>query len=296
MAEAVGQKKVIIPNKHGNKLVGILHDSGTPEIVILCHGLQASKDHAIMVNLAAALQNAGISAFRFDFTGNGYMNSLLSFLFVHLYTKLVKYTVLSLSLLHFDFFPYRESEGSFDFANYLGEIEDIHSVIQHFHKENRTVSAIIGHSKGANEVLLYASKYHDIKTVVNLSGRYAMNGGLEERFGKDFMEKISKEGFIELKSKSGTVDFRLTEESLKERLNINMHEQCQKIDKDCRVLTVHGSADEIIPVGDAFEFAKILPNHKLHIIEGANHVYTDNQAELASVVVNFIKENKSAAS
>ena len=57
-----------------------------------------------------------------------------------------------------------------------------------------------------------------------------------------------------------------------------------------RVFTVHGSADTIIPVGDAFEFAKILPNHKLHIIEGADHVYTDHQAELASVVVDFIKE------
>ncbi|MED6174011.1 hypothetical protein PIB30_064924 [Stylosanthes scabra] len=251
MASVTGEKKVIIPNNHGNKLVGILHDSGTTEIVILCHGFQSSKEHSIMVNLAVALQNAGISAFRFDFSGNG------------------------------------ESEGSFDFANYWGEVDDIHSVAQHFRLENRTVSAIIGHSKGANAVLLYASKYHDIKTVVNLSGRYDLKGGVEDRLGKDFMERIRS-------------DYRVTEESLKERLNLNMHEQCQQIDKDCRVFTVHGSADEIIPVGDAFEFAKILPNHKLHIIEGANHVYTDNQAELASVVVNFIREtmqlDKSAAS
>ena len=56
-----------------------------------------------------------------------------------------------------------------------------------------------------------------------------------------------------------------------------------------RVLTVHGSADEIIPVEDALEFAKIIPNHKLHIIEGANHNYSSHQAELASVVVDFIK-------
>lgn len=56
-----------------------------------------------------------------------------------------------------------------------------------------------------------------------------------------------------------------------------------------RVLTVHGSADEIIAVEDALEFAKIIPNHKLHIIEGANHNYSSHQAELASVVVDFIK-------
>lgn len=57
-----------------------------------------------------------------------------------------------------------------------------------------------------------------------------------------------------------------------------------------RVLTVHGSADEIIPVEDAMEFAKIIPNHKLHIIEAADHGYTSHQAELASVVLPFIKE------
>lgn len=57
-----------------------------------------------------------------------------------------------------------------------------------------------------------------------------------------------------------------------------------------RVLTVHGDMDTTIPVGDAREFAKILPNHKLHIIEGADHVYTDHHAELVSIVVNFMKE------
>lgn len=57
-----------------------------------------------------------------------------------------------------------------------------------------------------------------------------------------------------------------------------------------RVFTIHGTSDEIIPVEDAFEFAKIIPNHKLHIIEGADHGYTNHQDELSSVIVNFIKE------
>ncbi|XP_028751609.1 uncharacterized protein LOC114711386 isoform X1 [Neltuma alba] len=253
---AFHQQKVIIPNKQGNKLVGILHDSGNLELVILCHGLGASKEDNIMVNLASALGKAGISSFRFDFTGNG------------------------------------ESEGSFGFGNYWREVDDLHAVTQHFHGANRGVIAIIGHSKGANVVLLYASKHHDIKTVFNLSGRYNLPEGIEELLGKDFMERIRKEGFIEVKSNSGNLSrrYRVTEESLKDRLSISMHEECLKIDKECRVFTVHGSADQTIPVSDAYEFAKILPNHKLHIVEGANHIYADHQAELTSVVVNFIKE------
>jgi len=42
-------------------------------------------------------------------------------------------------------------------------------------------------------------------------------------------------------------------------------------------------------VEDALEFAKIIPNHSLHIIEGANHSYTSHQTELAAVVLKLMK-------
>lgn len=54
--------------------------------------------------------------------------------------------------------------------------------------------------------------------------------------------------------------------------------------------------DEIIPVEDAIEFSKIIPSHELHTVEGANHGYSSHQAELAAIVLGFIKsalqENK----
>lgn len=37
------QKKVVIPNKYGEKLVGVLHETGSSEIVILCHGFRSTK-------------------------------------------------------------------------------------------------------------------------------------------------------------------------------------------------------------------------------------------------------------
>ncbi|KAK9947983.1 hypothetical protein M0R45_003575 [Rubus argutus] len=144
------QQKIIVTNNHGEKLAGILHETGSRELVILCHGARASKGHEIIVNLAVALENEGISSFRFDFAGNG------------------------------------ESEGAFQF-----------------------VSAIFGHSKGAIDVLLYASKYHDVPTVVEASARYDLKKGIEERLGKDFMQRIKKEGFIDI----GSVNFRVTEEA-----------------------------------------------------------------------------------
>jgi len=61
-----------------------------------------------------------------------------------------------------------------------------------------------------------------------------------------------------------------------------------------RVLTVHGSMDKFVPAEDALEFAKFIPNHKLHIIKGANHEYTSHQGELTSVVLDFLRENFNA--
>ncbi|KAL0333770.1 UNVERIFIED_CONTAM: hypothetical protein Sangu_1533200 [Sesamum angustifolium] len=243
-----------IQNKRGEKLVGILHETGSANLVVLCHGFRSSKDDNIMVNLAAALETEGISVFRFDFSGNG------------------------------------ESEGSFQFGNYISETEDLRSVVEYFRGINRLTVAILGHSKGGDVVLLYASRYHDTPAVINVSGRYDLKRGIEERLGNDFLERLKKDGHIDVKTRRGEGGYQVTEESMMERLNTNMHEACLSIDKRCRVLTVHGTADEVIPVEDAREFAKIIPNHKLQIVEGANHGYSSHQDELASAILPFVKE------
>ncbi|GMI97806.1 hypothetical protein like AT3G47590 [Hibiscus trionum] len=245
----IEQRRLMITNNYGEKLVGLLHESGSKEIVVLCHGFKSSKDGIVLVNIAAALEKEGISVFRFDFAGHG------------------------------------ESEGSLLFADFDREADDIRAVVQHFSGQNCVVSAILGHSKGGSLVLLYASKYHDVRVIVNVSGRYDMKRDLTE----DFVEKIKKDGYIDIMNKKGGVDFRVTEKALMNILTADMHEAGRKISKECRVLTIHGSADKINPFTDALGFAKAIRNHQLHIIEGADHRYTSHQTELAYAVVKFIK-------
>ncbi|XP_060208496.1 uncharacterized protein LOC132635911 isoform X3 [Lycium barbarum] len=206
-----------------------------------------------MVNLAAAFEKEGISAFRFDFAGNG------------------------------------ESEGSFQYGNYRREGDDLRAIVEHFHEEERFIAAIVGHSKGGNAVLLYASRYRDVQTVINISGRFNLERGIEGRLGRDFKEKINWDGFIDVRNRKGRFEYRVTEESLMDRLTTDTRGACQSIPNSCRVLTIHGTMDEMVPVEDAMEFAKNVPNHKLHIIEGADHEFTLHQYELASVVVAFVK-------
>ncbi|GFP90124.1 UDP-sulfoquinovose synthase chloroplastic [Phtheirospermum japonicum] len=217
----VEHKRVSIPNSHGENLVGILHETGSRELVIICHGFRSSK-------------------------------------VVRSCTK--------------------ESEGSFQYGYYRREADDLRDVVKHFQKEQRLIVALIGHSKGVlggNAVLLYASRYNDIHTIVNIAGRFDLKRGIEGRLGKDFQEKIEQYGFIDVKNRKDT------------------RSACKTIPQSCRVLTVHGTVDEFVPVEDAIEFAKHIPNHNLRIVEGADHEYTKHQSELTSIVLNFVMTDKS---
>lgn len=40
---AAMQQKVTILNKRDEKLVGLLHDTGSAELVVLCHGFRSTK-------------------------------------------------------------------------------------------------------------------------------------------------------------------------------------------------------------------------------------------------------------
>ena len=44
-----------IQNSHNEKLVGLLHETGSREVVVLCHGFKSDKNNAILKNVAAAL-------------------------------------------------------------------------------------------------------------------------------------------------------------------------------------------------------------------------------------------------
>ncbi|CAL4909326.1 unnamed protein product [Urochloa decumbens] len=250
---ALSGQKVLISNEHGEKLVGLLHQTSSKKLVILCHGFRATKDDSILVDLAAAFTAEGISAFRFDFSGNG------------------------------------ESEGEFQYGSYRKEAADLRSVVLYFSEQKYDIIALIGHSKGGNAVLLYASKYHDVPVIVNISGRFALERGIDGRLGRNFMQRINKDGYIDVKNRKGEFEYRVSKASLEDRLSTDTLLSSRAISKDCRVLTIHGAKDEIVPAEDAVQFAANIPNHELRIIAEANHRYTGHEQELTSLVLGFVR-------
>ncbi|CAM8895171.1 unnamed protein product [Rhodiola kirilowii] len=198
------QHKVVLQNSRGEKLVGIFHDTGSKELVVICHGFRSSKECIIVVNIAAALEREGISVFRFDFSGHG------------------------------------ESEGSFRLGNYLREADDLRDVVEHFSKDQRSIAALVGHSKGGNVVLFHASKYNNVATVVNISGCFDLEARIDPWYGTGHLQQIRQNGFTEIKNKKGKILYQVTRENLKAR-GVATQTAALSIDTNCRVLIVHGS-------------------------------------------------------
>ena len=56
-------------------------------------------------------------------------------------------------------------------------------------------------------MVLYASIYDNVRTIVNLSGRFDLKKGIEERIGEGSIDRINKEAI--LTSRTNLVRIRL---------------------------------------------------------------------------------------
>lgn len=60
-----------------------------------------------------------------------------------------------------------------------------------------------------------------------------------------------------------------------------------------RVLTIHGDGDTVIPVQDASEYDKCVPNHALVVLKDALHNFRQRELEVAAAVERFMSASSS---
>lgn len=86
----IQHQRLVIENSHGEKLVGVLHDTGSIETVVICHGFRSSKVcfffffGSILISFHH-LQTSFDSHFRFHETLNLYWFSLNTLIFIYIY-------------------------------------------------------------------------------------------------------------------------------------------------------------------------------------------------------------------
>ncbi len=130
------QEKVSFSNARGNKLSGVLHHPGQEAgsgAVILCHGMDSTKESKKLVFLGEALALRGFTALRFDFAYVG------------------------------------ESDGKFEDITYTGEVEDLKAAYALIQNRGAGKIAIIGSSMGGSVALLFAALEPKVAVLVTVA-------------------------------------------------------------------------------------------------------------------------------
>eukprot|EP01090_Pellita_catalonica_P000477 TRINITY_DN10332_c0_g1_i1.p1 TRINITY_DN10332_c0_g1~~TRINITY_DN10332_c0_g1_i1.p1 ORF type:complete len:284 (+),score=34.85 TRINITY_DN10332_c0_g1_i1:112-963(+) len=201
----------------GKRIVGILEEPCQPsavhseKVAIIVHGLLGHKNGLFIPSLAQYLVNKiKCSVIRFDCaTGTG------------------------------------QSDCEFNYAGYDDDVMDLRAVIQAL-PSNLKPYIIIGHSKGANEVLMYASKFNDIPYVVSISSRFIMNRKVA-RFSEQQLSDLQHMKTIEWEA-VGRV-WKISGQQFFERRNIDNKKISAGIRKG-KILLIHAFDDGIIPFED----------------------------------------------
>jgi putative redox protein len=130
------EEKVFSVNATGETLAGILHypQSGNARgAVILCHGMESSKESEKLVFLGQALAQRDMLALRFDFACAG------------------------------------ESSGEFENITYSGEVEDLKAAFLFMRTRYTGKIAILGSSMGGTVALLFAAQNPEVASVVTVA-------------------------------------------------------------------------------------------------------------------------------
>ena len=132
---------------------------------------------------------------------------------------------------------------------------------------------LIGHSFGGKISILYASKY-DTERLILLSSPFNIK-----------LKTPSLKVRVLKKAKSIPGLGKLAE---KMKQHIGSTENAKQI--KCPTFIIWGDKDEAVPVADAYELEKLIPDSGLTIYEGCTHyAYLERLGQTNSIIKSFIK-------
>jgi putative redox protein len=170
--------------------------------------------------------------------------------------------------LRFDFSYAGESSGRFEDITYGGELEDLRAAYAWIEERRRGKTAVLGSSMGGTVALLFAAETQNIAALVTVAAPLH-----PERFPQTILtaaqlQEWRERGFTYYHGR---------------RLNVSLLEDLQQLDVvqaakkiSCPVLILHGDADEVVPVAEAYELDRCLkPPKRLLVLEGGDHRFSN---------------------
>jgi len=176
-----------------------------------------------------------------------------------------------ISALRFDFRYVGESTGKFADITYSGEVEDLQAAYEFMQSRQPAKTAVFGSSMGGTVALLFAGQKAgdaNVAAVVTLAAP-----GHPENFPRRVLTPTQLQQWRE----RGYTTYN------RQRLNVSLLEDLERLDVPdaarrirCPVLILHGDADEVVPVAEAYELHEILTSPKqLLIFKDSDHRFSN---------------------
>lgn len=131
------QERVTFPSRRGSRLAGVVHAprAGTARGagVLLCHGMESTKEGSKLKLLGARLSSAGFTVLRFDFSYVG------------------------------------ESEGKFEDLTFRGEVEDLTGAFAFLRSRVAGPIGVAGSSMGGAVALLHAAEEPGVRALATIA-------------------------------------------------------------------------------------------------------------------------------
>lgn len=264
--------KLYIPQPAENcTLVGVLEQlepdkpANGKRVALILHGTMGHKDYLFQKRLAIRLP---LDSFRFDFRGS------------------------------------HESGGQWKYGGFAEDVQDLVTVVA-FLRGNYgyEIDMIVGHSRGSvvgMHWLCTSEEGKHVTAVVNVSGRYRMHRIYDQM--STYKEAFDAMGYYEWKVSVARKQIlqRVYPKDLEEFASWDTGIVWDNFPPMINVLTVHGLADDVVPVYDAVIYARAFGSrapgtHVLHLMEDADHNFTGRQDEVVDVILEWLEGHHSGA-
>ncbi len=167
------EQQVTFGNSRDERLAGVLHLPRGEAVlgVVLCHGMESSKESLKHIRLGASLSRAGFAVLRFDFTGAG------------------------------------ESTGDFESITCTRQVDDLEAA--HDLLKDRGVSrvGVVGSSMGGTTALMYAGAAEGVAALVTLAAPFDPRELIERDFPPKAIAFWRAQGFIDSNGRRLNTDF-----------------------------------------------------------------------------------------